>query len=243
MKKSVLEYVQACLSKMDSDNVDSITDTEEATQVADLLADVYYEFVTRDNWSFLDGGIVVQTLADPSRPTAVSIPAEVKRIDKVMYKTVNGTVTRYKELKYLRPNEWLDRFTVSGDSRVLSVVNSLSFYVETDRDPAYWTSFDDSTIVVDAWKQADSTTVLAADFNITGSTIPEFEVSDDFVPVLPDLAVPYIQNSLNAAAMQSFKQQGSVDDETKLRRQYAMLQRRDAVTRKETYYEAKYGRR
>lgn len=240
MKKSVLEYVQATLSAMDSDNVDSINDTAEALQVADRLLDIYNEFCTRETWKFMDKFVVADSLADPAQPTAAEIPEEVKEVMSVSYDvSITGT-SDFKELHYLKPLDFI-RYTQSAP--VVVMVGPAVYKVWDDRSPTYWTSFDEKTIVLDAYMADLSTTVETVRFRVYANVIPNFTVSDSFIPDLPDRCVPYLQHQLNAVCMSSLKQMESPNDVLMARRQYAMLQRRDSKFQKENYYEAKYGRR
>ena len=239
MKKSVLEYVQATLSVMDSDNVDSISDTEESLQVADRLFDIYYEFCTRETWKFMDKFVSV-TVTDPTLPTSVTLPDEVKEVMLVSYDISVTTTPNYRELKYMNPVDFV-RYT--NQAPVVVVDGANVYKVWDDRAPTFWTSFDEKTIVLDSYVAELGTTVSADNFKVFANVIPEFTITDQFVPDLPDRCVPYLQHQLNSVCMSNLKQMESPNDVLMARRQYAMLQRRDSKFQKENYYEAKYGRR
>jgi hypothetical protein len=46
MKRTLLEMVQSILSDMDSEDVNSISDTNEAEQIASVIEDTYYNIIS-----------------------------------------------------------------------------------------------------------------------------------------------------------------------------------------------------
>ena len=46
MKKTLLELVQSILSDMDSEPVNSISDSIEAEQIASVIEDTYFNFIS-----------------------------------------------------------------------------------------------------------------------------------------------------------------------------------------------------
>lgn len=246
-KKTVLQYVQSALSIMDSDLVDSIEDTVESRQVADLLYDLYFEFINRQEWSWLKQPVTLLTPIAPGQSSLVQlkIPDNVKKITYLAYDSakVGATEIDYKELHYLDPIEFIKRASKSGTDRILISVDSFRFYVDTKRAPEYWTSFDDEFVVVDAYDSEVDLRISPAKMSVYGVVIPEFLVEDSFVPDLPVAQVSIMQHTLNAAAKLQFKQDISPADEARTARQLAQLRREESKTRNKVYYNAKYGRK
>lgn len=246
VKKTVLQYVKAALSVMDSDLVESIEDTVESRQVADLFYDLYFELINRQEWSWLKKPVTLlaPTVLGPDNVTQLVIPENVKRVTYLSYNIADvGQDTEYRELHYLDPIEFMKRASKSGTDRALISVDSFRFYVDTKRDPEYWTSFDDKVITVDAYNSTQDSRIVANKMGVYGVIIPEFLVEDSFVPDLPVAQVPIMQHTLNAAAKLHFKQDISPADEARTSRQLAQLRREESKTRTKVYYNAKYGRK
>jgi len=53
MKLSLLDITQKILSSLDSDPVNSIDDTVESIQVADIVKESYYSLMAERDWPFL----------------------------------------------------------------------------------------------------------------------------------------------------------------------------------------------
>jgi len=243
-KKTVLEYVKNCLSVMDSDEVDSITDTVESQQVANLLQECFFEFINREEWTWLQQPVTLDgTITGPTRPTQVGIDDNIKKIMYVAYDVSSTGLFEYRELHYLSPVDFVKKFSRGGDDKVAVTVGSFKFYIDTSRQPEYWTSFDDENIVVDAYKASVETYVDSDKFSVYGVVIPSFTVDDDHVPDVPVAVVPMLQHTLNAAAMLYFKQTSSPVDEQRIVRQLAQLRREESKTRNRDYAPKKYGRK
>lgn len=244
MNKNVLQYVQACLSTMDSDAVDSIADTEESSQVANLLADVYQEMMTRQDWAFLKGPVTLTAAGDVSSPTKFTIPDTLRYLTMLWYNVDEAGEQNNREIRYVEPEEFLLRTGNSGAGKQLvSVGTSVKFYVQTDRHPTVYTSFDDKTIYMDSFKQSVNSTLIQSKVTALGFSNPVFVVSDTHVPFLPDHMVPLLQHTLNAAAHLHFKQQASAVDEKRVIRQTAAARRKDSKLTRKHYYANQYGRR
>lgn len=245
--KTILQYVQACLSTMDSDEVDSIGETTEAKQVADLLPDLYDELLNRQEWEFLKGPVTLTAAGDLTSPTKFTVPAGLRHIHNLWYNVdTSGGVTR-RELQYLEPVEFLSRFA-SGSAAtgklLVTLPGQLQFYVRTDKMPQYYTSFDDRTVYCDAHDSGVETSLVSGKVSGYGVAIPAFQLTDTFVPVLPENMVPLLQATLNAVAHSYFKQQVSAPDEARVRRQLAQARRTNSqVASREFYYANNFGRR
>lgn len=243
-KKTVLEYVQACLSTMDSDQVDAIDEVAESMQVANLLPDLYYELLNRQEWEFLKGPVTLTASSDIAHPTQFTAPAGLRRLHQVWYNVAeDGTLSR-RELKFLEPADFLRRAGGGANKQLVTDGQQLQYYVATDRHPAFWTTFDDVTVVCDAVKTDVESTLVSSKVSAYGVAFPEFQVTDDFVPVLPEHMVPLLQATLNAASHRYFKQQASLVDESREQRQLSQAQKRNStLASREDYYHNKFGRR
>ena len=164
--KTVLQYVQATLNVMDSDNVDDISDTLESLQVANHFSDVYYELLERQDWAFLHQAIDITAAADTSSPTQFSIDSSTRSIDWLRYNTAtDGSEYNPRNLTYIEPEEFVLRFSGGIDSTthtLVTVGSKIRFYAANNRMPEYWTSFDDETIYMDAYDSDVESTLTTA---------------------------------------------------------------------------------
>lgn len=244
MAKTVLEYVQAALNIMDSDAVDSISDTEESMQVAELLRDVYAEIAVRQEWPWRKRPLQVTAAGDTARPTTFTIATKTTRILHIWYNVNRDGDHEGREICYQDPELFIESKQVPGDNRTLVTIgDQIKFYVDTDREPEHYTSFDDVTIHMDAYKSDEESTLVTDRISALGFIVPEFVVLDAFVPQLPEQMVPFLQSTLNATASLHFKQQVSEPDERRVARQLARQRRENGKLTRENYYASGNGRR
>jgi len=230
MAKTVIEYVQYCLTTMDSDQVDAIAETEESMQVAELLKEVYYEFINRDDWPWLERGLQVAGAGDTTNPTKLILPDNVKDVLQLRYKREDG---KLQQIKYLAPSTFLDHYG-NGQNRdsdlEVQVQPGLTVFVGTEKDPDFWTSFDDDIVICNSYNSDRETTLNGSNVSSWGSFIPEFQVSDLFEPTIPRHLEPTLQAHLNEAAHIYYKQQESSPDQQRALRQMSQARRNPAST-------------
>jgi hypothetical protein len=243
MRQSLLELVQTTLSLMDSDKVDSITETEESEQVCDIARDVYYELINRQDWPFLHGGVELVAGVDTTQPTKFTLADTVKRLTLVQYNTADdGEDPAYRELCYVEPEVFLRRNSVGGDNSLLVEDGQVRYYVTLDRQPTYYTSFQDGVLVADAVDQTIETTLQESKLSVLGYIIPEFAITDAFVPTLPDNLWPMYSAEVRRACFLYLKQTASIRDEAVAIRQTAQA-RRGQRNGTRTYFNTNFGRR
>ena len=112
-KFTVIEMVQKVLEALGSDEVNSISDTVEATQVARLLEDTYYELLNQKEWPWLKQLRQLESVADSTRPYYLRIPDAVVRIDKFKYDDTDRVTTPLEPLDiedvyWCEPEEFVD---------------------------------------------------------------------------------------------------------------------------------------
>jgi hypothetical protein len=243
--KTLLQYVQTTLSAMDSDRVDSIGDTEESMQVADTAQEVYNELIHRQNWAWLRRPVIITGAADVAQPTKVFIPDNCRYLVNLWYDDPDSTgATRLVKLTYCEPDEFITRFQNAATNRQLvTTPEGLKFYVGTDREPMFYTTFHDNEFYCDSFDQALEATLQSNKFSALGFVNPDFTISDSFVPDLPETMVPLFQSTLTAVASLYYRQKESAPDEARVRRQKARLNREDSQFTEDTYYHARFGRR
>lgn len=198
-KLTLLAMVQNILSDINSDEVASISDTVEATQVAETIKSVYFDILADtdipEHFSIkqLDG------VGDVDTPTYLNIPTGVDKIQWVKYNiqdTTKNTSITYATMPFMQPEEFLNRVLTldSAESNVQTVTTDtgISLLIRNDKMPEFYTSFDDDTLVFDSFDSAEQSTLTASRTLIYCSTEPAWSASDTFVPDLDSNLFPLL---------------------------------------------------
>lgn len=89
MKQSLLELTQDILASMDSDEVNSISDTTESMQVAEIVKQTYFNIISRVDISDHDQLIQLNPSLDETNPVLMYVPAGIGRISWLKYFNTN----------------------------------------------------------------------------------------------------------------------------------------------------------
>lgn len=209
---TLLEMTQSILSAIDSDPANSIGDTVEAEQVALIIKECYFDIVSRREWAWLRGEFQLTEVGDATYPTKMRIPTNVNKIMWIKYNKVDVT--------YLDAKTFRDMI----DLRNTADANVDAYGFITDRDPEYWTTFDDDYVWFDSYDSTAGSTLLATSSKSYGITHPTWTHSDTFVPDLPERIFPTLLAEAKATAFVNLKQQANNREEQKARRGFNILQ-------------------
>lgn len=204
---------------MDSDDITSITDTEEAEQVVDIIEDTYNFLIIQLDPPSISQTCQLESPADMSSPTSLVIPDNVIDIGKLKYEiTEDGDADRkFRDLEYYSPQDFIDKVLTrkSGDANVEQVLSPAGtpIFLFNDRSPTFWTSFDDQLIIADSYDintedylSGDSTVLMC-------KKIPLFDKTfGGYVPDLPEKAFPLLLAESKRACHNYLKQQDSAVD-------------------------------
>ncbi len=204
MKTTLLQIVRSILSDMDSEDVTSITDTVEAQQIASVVEDTYFNIIAARDIPEHRRLLSLVALGDTAKPTHFKYPTDTKKIIRLEYNV--GTVANkdFKELKYVDPLVFLDRMS-EDDVLVETFEGNVDIYVANDRDPSYYTSFDDEYVIVDAYDVAEETSLQAAKTRAWGSVYPTFSQTDSFEPDLDNTLMPLLLAEAKSTCFSLFK--------------------------------------
>jgi len=209
---TLLEVVQSVLSDMDSDEVNSISDTLESLQVAQIAKDTYYWMLADRDWPHLNQLFLLGSVSDTTRPNYLQIPSDVHELESVAYNTrkSDGTYDIYKELIYMYPDTFLVKHNRLKDSdtniTLVTDGSGVKFSVYNDRAPKYWTSFDDEYIVTDAYDSDAESTLQSSKTQCRGRREPTWTSSDTFTPDLPRDAFPTYLAEVKSSCFLNLKQ-------------------------------------
>lgn len=237
MKKTLLGIVQDVLNTLDTDEVNSITDTAEAVQVAQIVESTYYEMLARRDWPHLRKLGKLNSISDNTRKTMLGLPEDVTRLDVLTYNKVRDgeTRARWQEIKYKEPEEFLrDANKLNSDNNnviTVSLFGGASVQVRNDRAPEFWTSFDDSTIVMDGIDSDVESTLQGDKTQAYFYVTPSWSMADGFIPDLPIEAFPALISEVKSVAALEVNQEANEKAEQQSRRQQRRMSNQSWVAR------------
>lgn len=211
-KMTILDIVQDILSDMESDEVNSITDTVEAMEVAQIIKSTYYNLIDGRDWPHLYQFFQLNPSGAISRPTHMILPERVSEMSWVKYNHIgsDSTVDAYRKVIYKKPKEFMDildnRSSTNPDIQVVTDPTGVKLNVYSDRAPTYWTSFDNEYIVFDSYDILYDTTLQTSKTQCYGKMDPAWTMSDTFVPDLPANAFSYLLNDSKSTCFMVLKQ-------------------------------------
>lgn len=228
MKYTLLEIVQDVMNDMSSDDVGSISDTEEAIQIAQIAKTTYFEMIARRDWPHLSKFSVLQSVSDSLKPTHLKVPENVSRLEWFKYnkKKLDETRNRYQEMVYKHPDVFIkdtnDRNLDKGNIVEVVDFGGASLQIRNDIQPTYFTSFDEEFIVLDSYDNTVENTLQGPNTQVRVYTTPVWQVLDNFVPDLPMEAFPALIAEVKSVAV--FKLDREID--TKSEQQSTRQQKR-----------------
>lgn len=226
MKMTLLEMVQSILSDIDAEEVNSIADTTEATQVASIIRDTFYNAVTnRTIPEFKQLGKLV-SLGDIARPTHFEY-GELTKIEELWYDVSDNNSFEYHQIRWCEPANFLALTdNVQGSYVVVDdVKGATKLRIRNDRMPSFYTSFDDKHIVMDAYDAAVDATLTSGKTRAYGVKYPTFDMTDDhFVPEIDGHYFPYLLAESKSVAMSVLHGGSDPKIEQAARRQKTHLQ-------------------
>lgn len=231
-KPTLLEIVQEILSDMDSDDVNSISDTEEAGQVATIIKSTYDAMMSNRNWPHTRKAINLTASGDSLLPTHMELAEEIKEMISVYYEKhkLDETRLRYEPVKWLEPDDFL-RYTNKRNSDADNVMtvedpSGIQLLIINDKAPTYYTSFDDSTLVFDSYDSEVDSTLQSSKTQARAYTMPELLIDDDTVPDLPKEAFAALIEEAKSKCMLKLKQMEDIKAEQESGRQTRWLSRK-----------------
>ena len=247
MKLTLLEIVSDILNDIDGDEVGSISDTIESLQVANIVKSTYLSLSSNKNWSYQRKLFELTASGDNLLPTVMYVPTTYKRVDKITYNIRKLTDTRdkYQDITYLEPEEFLYRTNQfnSAASNVLTITdtNGVTYYVKNDKEPQWYTSFDDVTLVFDSFDIEVDSTLQSNKTQAIGYEQNTFSIDDLFVPSMPDEAFVLLLEESKSAASLKLRQVVDSKAEQRSQEHKRWLSRNDWVVHGGIRYQ-NYGR-
>lgn len=246
-KLSLLEIVVDILNDLDSDEVNSISDTIESQQVAQIVKSTYFELIGNRNWPHLKKLIQLDALGDVTKPNYLKLPERVKELIFFKYDKFSATNTKTKldEITYKEPDAFL-RLVSSRNSTLSTVTSVVDFsgsklLIINNLPPTFWTSFDDVHLITDSYDVSVDSTLQKSKTQCLAYIEPLWSHSDDAIPDLPIEAFNALREEAKSTAFFTLKQTANQKAEQKASRQNRWLARKAWSAKGGIQYE-NYGR-
>lgn len=221
---TLLDMVQNIMSAMTAEEVNSISDTVESEQVAFEIKTTYYEKFGNIRVPEWDKLVSFDPLSDHIKyPNVLKFKEVVSEIEWLKYNT--GTVAdpkNYVDIQYLEPKEFLDKvLSDNTDTQILveDIHTQAPYYVRSDRNPCFWTTFDNEHVIFDSYNAKQDDSLQQSKTLAFGQVIPEFKLEDTFIPDLPDKMFPEFLAEAKSAAWVNYKGASNTKEEQRSRRQ------------------------
>lgn len=254
MKFTLLEMTQEILSAMDSDEVNSISDTVESMQVANVIKHVFYDRAVDIGLPEHETLFELNASDDPDLPCVMTVPSNVVKMRNLRYNTQTDeeTTPNWQELKYMPFEDflkWTEGFRGQEDSII--VVQQVSFNGEefpilckNNTPPLYYTTADDDQILFDSYDSSIDTTLQKTKTMCMGNVYPVFLMQDSFIPDLDPSQFSLLRNNAKARAFNELKQTINQEAAQEARRQKVIVQKRKRKTpdEAEVFKTPRYGR-
>jgi len=230
MKKTVLEISQDILNDLDSDSVSSINDTVESIQVANIVAQTYFDLISDRTIPEHKQLFRLTALSDSLTPTHFSLPDNVANVEKIEYNKSTDGDQEYQEIHWRDPLTFL-RNTEARDSSattvttVLDIDGSTELLVYNDRMPSFYTSFNNKHLVMDAHDVAIDDTLQASKGRGYGELIPTVNLIDTFIFDIEAKYFPYLQAEAKSRAFEILHKTISNKTEQTAKRHKSFIQK------------------
>jgi hypothetical protein len=250
MKYTLLEMTQRILESMDSDEVNSFSDTTESLAVANIIKECYYEIVGEMEPRETQGLFHLDASGDNTKPTLMTLPSTASRIDVLKYNIGSSvTDTNFRDIDYMEPVQFLEYMNNLDidetwvDTQVVTIQGgSFNIKYRNDQSPYFYTSFDDRILLFDSYDSSYETTLTSSRTYCIGSVIPTFTMSDSFTPLLDARQFQLLLQSAKAQAFVELKQTVNEKAEKKEKRNRLLAQKtKDTNTDNRTWQQKHKG--
>lgn len=244
MKLTLLDMVQSIGSSMNSDEINSISDTTESMQIAEIVKMSYFNIVSRANLP--EQKLLFQL--DPSlsiaQPNLMYIPSGIKKIEWLKYYDADADATQYKYVTLLPIQQFIDYVNTFDPSQSFVDTMNLTVNSETflfryrdDIQPTYATVLSDYYVIFDAFDGTIDTTLQASKTECYGLKATTWTMTDSFIPDLDDGQFPLLLNEAKSLAFFELKQTPHSKAEQEAKRQWTSLQRDKSVDDKPSSFD------
>jgi len=239
MKRTLLQMVTEVAANISSDEVSTLaTDSIEVQDILRLTKNALEDLLNRNEWEFLRDQPML--LEAGTALNQLTIPTNVRKIQTVKYRRLEGGAqTGFTTLRYMLPAEFLERLQKNKptDANTDTVtIGGVEAYIRNNKQPRYWTSFDELTVHFDSYDAAQNASGIdAADSAILATVHMDWTGSDDetwIAPIPQNVFTLWLQEA-TADCSVKLRQAEDSREERKSRRSYIQQIRKEPVTHKD----------
>jgi hypothetical protein len=252
MKRTLLDLTQNILSALDSDEVNSISDTTESLQVAETIKTVYFNILSRSKLPVQSQLFQLTSSNDATQPVLMYRPDNIAKIESVKYYDSDITNKNYNFVTILPTQQFLDtvekfnlnELNVQEFTFALNT-GSYRFRYKTDRNPRFCTILQNYYVIFDSFNTVLDTTLQASKTECFGEKLPVFLMQDTYIPELDDKQFPLLLNEAKSLAFLELKQMSHPKAEQESKRQWSSMQRDKFTADSPSYFDQlpDFGRR
>lgn len=229
-KMTLLSMVQNILSAMDSDEVNSIHDTVESLQVAEVIKETFYEQFNNIEIKEWEGPLKLDSVSDTDRPNYLELPPNVLNIDWIKYRNDQNN-GKFQELCYETPEcFWKRQLEITPQSfggtniQLVTDASGIEYYIQNNKAPNKYTIVQDLFLVCDSYDIGADTTLQSSKTFAWGTVEPDFVLDDEFIPHIDANLFPLLLAESKSTCFINFKQISSSKEEQRARRQRIRMQ-------------------
>jgi hypothetical protein len=240
MKYSNLDMTQSILSSLGGDEVNSIYDTVESRQVAEIIKQCFFDIATRAKLPEHSDLFQLVASGDGDAPVLMHRPDNVVRIEWIKYNKneeedpeINAE-PNYQYVNIVPIKQFLDMihaYDITQENIESFELSDFIFFFENDRQPEYCTILRDQFVVFDAYNSEFDTTLQSSKTQCYGQLSPTFEMTNEFVPGLDVDLFPLLLNEAKSQAFFELKQMPHEKAELNSRRQWRSLQHKKHLSK------------
>lgn len=251
MRYTLIELVQRILESMDSDEVSDISQTPESLAVANIVKECYYDIISKLDLPEMKGIFQLDASGDSLKPVQMSLPSNALDIYTLQYNTNTVADPTFQPIQYLTLDEFIPiassndtTDTNVGSMNITENGGSFTIKYRKDRDPLYYTSVDDRTIIFDSYDSDKDSTLQKVKTLCYGGILPTFDLTNTYVPDLDARQFQLLLQEAKAQAFVELKQVNNPTAERKARKNEILAQRTKEAVDKRTALEKikRYGR-
>jgi hypothetical protein len=247
-RQTLLSLVKDIAREMHSHIPSSVTDNQEATDIAHIIKETYYDMVALHKIPRSHKVIKLDASGDSAKPCLMTLPEDIEEIFSVNYdnKKVITDKVLMREVTYKSPTEFVD-YVNGRDSTAsnitIQVHNELSINVYSDQHPNCWTTFNDGSILFDGYFSTLDTTLQASKTQVFVHEADEFLIEDTYVPAVNLDSMRELKAEAKAMCFSIVKKEPNATAEINARRHRALGQGYRGVTERSASDRVDYGKR
>lgn len=235
MKKTLLEITTEILSSIDGDEVNSIVDTTESLQVAQIVQNTYWDIISTKNLPKMFTFFELDPSLNVSEPNIMYMPSDHISLSVLRYDqaTLADPIRNFQIIQFLHPSDFLQRMYSLDEAdhnvvmfeKTLDNGDTITVKCRNDSPPKWYTTFDDKTLLFDSYDSAMDSTLQADKSLAYGEKTPVWVHEDSFIPDLPEKQFTMLRNEAKATAHAELRQAQNVNAERKARRAWITSQK------------------